>query len=46
MIIFYVNIKGQERIYQGGKKRQRIPRGGNSKPKKVRESKAIYPPET
>lgn len=40
------NIKGWERIYQGLGGGKGIPSGGKSTAKKVRESKAIYPPET
>lgn len=40
------NIKGWERIYQGLGGGKGIPSGGKSTAKKVRESKAIHPPET
>ena len=39
-------ISKDRKEYIKGDKRQRIPSGGNSKAKKVKENKAIYLPET
>ena len=46
MIKFVLISKVRKEYIKGRGERQRIPSGGNSKTKKVRESKAIYSPET
>lgn len=45
MIILSINIEAWERGYQGKRKRREFQVEGPVSAKKVKESKAIYPPD-